>query len=106
SEAFRKFTTGPSMTGTSVKETMSEPHNYNPATAGSASGQRRHGSDDAQRFGHLPPVLPPLGPSELQIDISSVVLQSEMEVASPSFSIPTPEPIAAEDQQLVQQCLQ
>ena len=93
------------MTGTSVKETMSEPHNYNPATAGSASGQR-HGSDDAQPFGHLPPVLPPLGPSELRIDISSVVLQSEMEVASPAFSIPTPEPIAAEDQQLVQQCLQ
>ncbi|HEV2960793.1 MAG TPA: sigma-70 family RNA polymerase sigma factor [Candidatus Angelobacter sp.] len=94
------------MIGTGATETMSEHRNYSPATAGSATGQTRRTSAEMQQFGQLPPVLPPLGPSELQIDLSSVMLQSEIEAASPSFSIPTPEPVAAEDQQLVQQCLQ
>jgi RNA polymerase sigma factor (sigma-70 family) len=93
------------MIGTGIKETMSEHHNYSPAAAGSGSGQRQHLRDDAQPFGHLPPVLPPLGPPPLQIDLSGMSLQS-VTVDTPAFSIPTPEPVAAEDQQLVQQCLQ
>ncbi|HEV2987448.1 MAG TPA: sigma-70 family RNA polymerase sigma factor [Candidatus Angelobacter sp.] len=92
------------MITTGVKETMSEHHNYSPAAAGSAPHQ--HLSDDALPFGHLPPSLPPLGPSELRIDLSTLSLQSAVDVDTPAFPIPTPEPVAAEDQQLVQQCLQ
>jgi RNA polymerase sigma factor (sigma-70 family) len=95
-----------------VKEIMSAQDNYSPATTSHVSGQLQHTSADAERFGKLPPVLPALGSSELQIDLSSV-LQDEIEAANisfsipaPAFSIPTPEPVAAEDQQLVQECLQ
>jgi RNA polymerase sigma factor (sigma-70 family) len=91
---------------------MSAQDNYSPATTSHVSGQLQHTSADAERFGKLPPVLPSLGSSELQIDLSSV-LQDEIEAANisfsipaPALSIPTPEPVAAEDQQLVQECLQ
>lgn len=85
---------------------MSEHNHYNPATAGSASGQLPSSGVGEQSFAPIIPVLSDLGLSEIQIDLSRIVPQNEIGVEAPAFKIPTLEPVAAEDQQLVRQCLQ
>ena len=95
-----------SMIGINSKGTMSEHNTYNPATAGSASGQRQHSGADEQSFAPIIPVLSDLGLSEIQIDLSRIVPQNEIGVEVPAFKIPALEQVSAEDQQLVRQCLQ
>jgi RNA polymerase sigma factor (sigma-70 family) len=57
-------------------------------------------------FGQLPASLPPLESSEMQMN-SAGMLRSNVRTKEPSplLSVPTSEPVAAEDQHLVQQCL-
>src|SRR5581483_10509531 len=93
-----------SMIGISSEETMSEHNTYNPATAG--SGQRQHSGADEQSFAPIIPVLSDIGLSEMQIDLSRIAPQNEIGAESQAFRIPALEPVAAEDQHLVRQCLQ
>jgi RNA polymerase sigma factor (sigma-70 family) len=110
-----KYNDGATVSSIDLQKTMSAYRNYGPATANQLSGQLQHASAATEQFGKLPHVLPTLGSSELQIDLSGV-MAGEIEagdvysmpdsIPAPAFSIPTPEPVAAEDQQLVQECLQ
>ncbi|HXB21232.1 MAG TPA: sigma-70 family RNA polymerase sigma factor [Candidatus Solibacter sp.] len=84
---------------------MSAHRNYSPAITIDLSGQIRHGGENGEQFGKLPPVLPALDSSELPIKHSGG-LHGEIGVTSLSFSVPTPAPVVAEDQKLVQECLQ
>lgn len=95
-----------SMIGINSKGTMSEPNNYSPAAAGPAPGQRPHLGADEQCFAPIIPVLSDLDLSEIQIDLPRIVPQNEIRVETPAFKMPTLEPVAAEDQQLVRNCLQ
>src|SRR5437764_9151626 len=96
-----KYNDGSTVSSTDIKKTMSAYRNYGPATANQLSGQLQHTSAATEQFGKLPPVLPTLGSSELQIDLSGV-MAGEIEaedaysmpdsIQAPAFSIPTPEP--------------
>lgn len=108
--------TGPQVSSTGVKKTMSAHPNFGPAITidlhgqglagndlpgNNLSGHGRHHSADAQQLGGLPA----LGPSELPVKHAGGAA-GQAEETAPSVSVPTPEPVAAEDQKLVQECLQ
>src|ERR1700694_2079161 len=80
---------------------MSAHRNYNPAITIDLSDRIQHGGGNVDAFGKLPA----LNSSELPMRHSGD-LHGEIGVTNLSLAVPTPAPVAAEDQKLVQECLQ
>lgn len=81
------------MNSTGIKKTMSAHRNYGPAI------------NIGDQYGKLPTVLPALDSSELSIKHPGS-LHGEIGVTNLSFSVSPPVSVVAEDQKLVQECLQ